>query len=86
MVLHISFIIIAHVYKCVHINNVNVTYNHTINSNKTNESKECDISYHRYFLDEVFRFQTYVLNGCHNLLMTSTNLDNIAIISINGCD
>ena len=77
--LHISFIIIAHVYKCVHINNVNVTYNHTINSNKTNESKECDISYHRYF-------QTYVLNGCHNLLMTSTNLDNIAIISINGCD
>ena len=86
MVLHILFIKIDHVYKSVHINNANVTFNHTINGNKTNESKECDISHHRYFLNEVFRFQTYVLNGCHNLLMTSTNLDNITILSINGCD
>ena len=84
--LHILFIKIDHVYKSVHINNANVTFNHTINGNKTNESKECDISHHRYFLNEVFRFQTYVLNGCHNLLMRSTNLDNITILSINGCD
>ena len=28
--------------------------------NKTNESKKCDISHYWYFLDKVFRFQTYV--------------------------
>ena len=31
------------------------------------------------FLDKGFKFQHFVYNGCHNVLMMSMNLGNIAI-------
>ena len=50
--------------------------------NKGSESKEYDICNYRYFLDKSFKFQSYVCNRCHDLLMMSMNLSDIAILNI----
>ena len=57
-----------------------------IDGNKTIESKDCDVCHYCYFLDRAFKFQTYVCNGYHDLLMMSTNLDDIAVLNIKGVD
>ena len=57
-----------------------------IDVNKTSESKECDVCHYCFFLDKGFKFQTYVCSGCHDLLIISTNLDDIAILNIHGAD
>ena len=57
-----------------------------INVNKTSESKECNIYHYWYFLYKGFKFQPDVCNGCHNLLMISMNLSNIAILKIYDAD
>ena len=38
------------------------------------------------FLDKGFKFQPNVCNGCHDLLMISMNLSDIAILNIKGSD
>ena len=53
--------------------------------NETSESKECDIC-HYYFVDKGFKFQPNVCNRCHDLLMMSVNLSDIAILSIETAD
>ena len=53
---------------------------------KTSGSKECDICHYWYFLDKGFNFQSYVFNGCHDLLMISVNLSEIAILNIKGAN
>ena len=40
-----------------------------IDVNKTSKSKECDICHYWYFLNKGFKFQPYVCNRCHDLLM-----------------
>ena len=50
--------------------------------NKTSTSKECDIFHYWYFLSYSFRFQPNVCNRCHDLLIMSTNLSDIAILNI----
>ena len=50
-----------------------------IDTNKTSKSKECDIFHSWHFLDELFKFQPDVCNGCHDVLMMSIKLSNIAI-------
>ena len=40
--------------------------------------KECDICHYWYFLDKTFMFQSDVCNGCHDVLMMSINLSDIA--------
>ena len=57
-----------------------------INVNKTSESNECDICHYGYFLDERFKFQPDVCNGCHDILMISLNLNGTAILNIHGAD
>ena len=52
--------------------------------NKTSELKECDICHYWYFLNKVFKFQSYVCNRCHDLVIMSMNLSNIAILNIKG--
>ena len=47
--------------------------------NKTSASSKCDICHYGYFLDKGFKFQLYVCNGCHDALMTSVNLTDIAV-------
>ena len=57
-----------------------------IDVNKTSKSKGCDICHYWYFLNKGFKFQSYICNGCHGLLMMSMNLNNIAILNIKNAD
>ena len=54
-----------------------------IDVNKASKSKECDICLYWY---KGFKFQANVCNGCHDLLMMSMNLSDIAILNIKGSD
>ena len=54
--------------------------------NETNASKECDICHYWYFLSYSFKFQPDVCDRCHDLLMMSMNLRDIAIFNIKGSD
>ena len=54
--------------------------------NKTSASKECDISHYQYFLNKGFKFQSYICNKFHDLLMMSMNLSDVAILNIKSSD
>ena len=54
--------------------------------NKTSSSKQCDICHCWRFLNYSFKFQPNVCNRCHDLLMISLNLSDIAILNIKGSD
>ena len=54
--------------------------------NKGSKSKECDICHYWYLSDKGFNFQPHVCNRCHDLLMISINLRNIAILNIKCAD
>ena len=45
-----------------------------------------DICHYYYFLNFSFKFQQNVCNRCHDLLVMSVNLSNIAILNIKGFD
>ena len=66
----------------IYDNRINVSEG--INLNKTSESKECDICHYWYFLSKCFKLQLNVCNRCHDLLIMSMNLSNIAILNIKG--
>ena len=53
--------------------------------NKISSSKECDIC-HYYFLKKGFKFQPNICNRCHDLLLLSMNLSDIAILNIKSAD
>ena len=53
-----------------------------IDVNKTSASKECDICHYLHVLNYSFKFQPNVCNRCHDLLMMSINVSNIAILNI----
>ena len=57
-----------------------------IDFNKTNASKECDICHYWYFLNFSFKFQPNVCKRCHDFIMMSMNLSDIAILNIKGSD
>ena len=57
-----------------------------IDINKISASKECDICHYWYFLNKGFKFQTYVCNRCHDLLMMSMNFCNVAILKIKNAN
>ena len=61
-------------------------YSDGIDINKTSESKECDICQYWYFLNNGFKFQPDVCNRCHDVLVMSINLSDIAVLNINGVD
>ena len=54
-----------------------------IDVNETSASKECDICHYWYFLNYSFKFQP---NGCHDLLVMSMELSDIAILNIKVSD
>ena len=62
------------------MNNINMLYydridvSEGIDINKTSASKECDICHYWYFSNKGLKFQTYVCNKCHDLLMMPMNL------------
>ena len=49
-------------------------------------SEECDIYHYWYFLNYSFKFEPNVCNRCHDLLIMSVNLSNIAILNIKSSD
>ena len=53
-----------------------------IDINKTIVSKESSICHYLDFLAKGFKFQTYVCNRCHDLLIVPINLRDIAILKI----
>ena len=57
-----------------------------IDANKTSASKDYDICHYWYFLNYSLRFQPNLCNRCHDLLMMSINLSNIAILNIKSSD
>ena len=56
-----------------------------VNESK-DESKECHISHYWLFLNKYFNFQPCINNKSHDLLMMFKNLDDFAILNINGFD
>ena len=48
--------------------------------------KGCDICHYWFFLNFGFKFQRNVSNRCHDLLMMSMKISDIAILNINGSD
>ena len=53
-----------------------------IDVNKTSESKKSHICCYWYFLNIRIKFQRHVCNGCHDFLMMSMNLNDIAISNL----
>ena len=53
-----------------------------IDVNKASKSNECNIFHYWYFLNKEFKFQSHLCNRCHDLLMMSMNLNDIAILTI----
>ena len=55
--------------------------------NKTSASKGCSFCYYWYFLDKGLKFQVYVCNGYHDLLMMTKFInDDLSDIAICGDD
>ena len=50
-----------------------------IDVNETSASKECDICHYWFFLNHGLKFTPNACNRCHDLLVMSMNLTNIAI-------
>ena len=57
-----------------------------IKVNKTSALKGCDICHHWYSLNYGFKFQPNVCKRCHDLLLMSMNLRDIAILNIKRSD
>ena len=55
-----------------------------IDVNKTNLSRKCVICHYWYFKDIGFKYQTYLCNGCHDLMQKVMGFNNIAILYIKG--
>ena len=53
---------------------------------KASTSKERNVCHYWYFLNYSFKFQPNVCNRCHDLLMMSMNLSDIAILNIKVFD
>ena len=47
-------------------------------------SKEFDILHSWYFKDIGFSYETYLCNGCHDLMQKAMSFDNVAIVYVKG--
>ena len=57
-----------------------------IDTNKASASKECILFYHWYFKDIGYKFESNVCNKCHDVLVTTYELKNIAIMNVKDAD
>ena len=53
-----------------------------IDVNKTSLSNECDIFHYLFFKDIGFKYEPYLCNGCHDLMLKTTSFDNNDLIII----
>ena len=51
-----------------------------IDVSKTSQSKDCDVCHYWYFLNKGVKFQSYVCNRCHNLLMILLTLKVVSAL------
>ena len=56
-----------------------------VDINKTNASRQCDICDYWYFKDIGFKYEPYLCNGCHALMLKVMNF-NVAIDSVKWSD
>ena len=57
-----------------------------IGINKTSASKECMLCHYWYFKNVSNKSEPLVCNKFHDILMTSYELKNIAILTVKGVD
>ena len=57
-----------------------------ININKARVSKECIICHYWYFKYIGYKFEPGIYNGCHDVLMMTYELKNIAILNEKSFD
>ena len=49
---------------------------------KTNLLKECDTCHYWYFKDAGFKYETYLCNGCHDLMQKALTFNIVAIVYV----
>ena len=52
--------------------------------NKTNLSKECDLCHYWYFKNIDFKYESYLCNGCHDLMQKAMSFNNVAVVYVKG--
>ena len=50
-----------------------------IDINKTNASKESDISHYEYFVSKNFSYEPDLCSGCQDLMQNAMNFNDVAI-------
>ena len=53
-----------------------------IEVNKTILSKECEICHYWYFKDIGFKYETYICNGCQDLMQEAMDFNNVVIVYV----
>ena len=71
-------------YKSLILYHYRIVVSEGNDGNKTSESKWFNTI--SIFLNKWFKFQLDVCKGCHDLLMMSVNISDIAILNIKGAD
>ena len=55
-----------------------------IDVNKISASREYDICSYQYFKDSGFKYESYLCNGCHDLMQKTMSFNNVAIVYVKG--
>ena len=53
-----------------------------IDINKTNASKECKICHYWYLKDIGFKYEPYLCDGCHSLMLKAISFNDVAIVYV----
>ena len=53
-----------------------------IDINKTNASKQCKICHYWYFKDIGFKYESYLCNGCHNLMQKAISFNGVVVVYV----
>ena len=63
-----------------------IEFSEGIDFNKTNVSKEFDTCHYWSFLEKGFKYESYLCNGCHNLLRKAINFKDVVVVSVEWND
>ena len=53
---------------------------------RSSNYRECSVCRYWYFLDKNFNYQSYLCNGCHDLMQKAIGFSDVAFVSIKGND
>ena len=67
-------------YRMLEYNRIDISEG--IEVNKTILSKECEICHYWYFKDIGFKYETYICNGCQDLMQEAMDFNNVAIVYV----